>query len=66
MHIILPFKTFIRWSSARVANLFLFFLQILNKFSCITLGGLVAAHLVFGHSEGHDSDVHKVRLNFFQ
>ncbi|KAJ0014463.1 hypothetical protein Pint_19927 [Pistacia integerrima] len=34
--------------------------RILNNFSCIILGGLVAAHLVFGYSKGHHSDIDKL------
>ncbi|KAJ8760705.1 hypothetical protein K2173_017754 [Erythroxylum novogranatense] len=34
--------------------------KILNQFSCIILGGLVAEHLEFGHSVGLHSDVEKL------
>ncbi|KDO48518.1 hypothetical protein CISIN_1g019873mg [Citrus sinensis] len=34
--------------------------KTLNNFSCVILGGLVAEHLVFGHSEGHYSDINKL------
>ena len=35
-------------------------MQILNNFSCVVLGGLVAEHLEFGCIEGLYSDVDKV------
>ncbi|KAJ0079715.1 hypothetical protein Patl1_22717 [Pistacia atlantica] len=38
--------------------------RILNNFSCIILGGLVAAHLVFGYSKGHHSDIDKLERVF--
>ncbi|XP_031255427.1 uncharacterized protein LOC116113411 isoform X1 [Pistacia vera] len=38
--------------------------RILNNFSCIILGGLVAAHLVFGCSKGHHSDIDKLERVF--
>lgn len=39
-------------------------LQTLSNFSCVILGGLVAEHIAFGHSEGHYADIDKVRVFF--
>ncbi|XP_057768256.1 uncharacterized protein LOC130988437 isoform X4 [Salvia miltiorrhiza] len=39
---------------------FEFLRETLKKFSCVTLGGLVAEHLVFGYSELLHSDVEKL------
>ncbi|KAJ4719548.1 Stress regulated protein [Melia azedarach] len=38
--------------------------KTLSNFSCVILGGLVAEHIAFGHSEGHYADIDKLEYLF--